>query len=264
VNDEYESLGEYSMEAGGEFEDDFESLEMGLGEEEFEDFEDGMGYEFGSEYEDYEFEATEGEQFLGGLISGLAPVLAKVAPIAIDAIGSMFESEEEGFGQDFEDTEDEMNATMVPVSPANEAIAAQMVSEAAVTESEAEAQGLAGGSTIHILAGTPVKVKKVAPAIVKRVTRMVKVLRKTPKTRKLIPVTVDIVKRTAATLTKKAKKGKPVTNRVAVRTLAKQAKKVLSSPKKTAIAIAKNKHIRKKISKPAIARAEKFELEAFL
>jgi len=246
VSAEFDPLEEFSLEAedGFSLAEDFEDDMM-----EFEDFE-ANGFDY----------SAESDEFLGGLVGSLGSLLPKIAPLALNALGGLFGESE--YEMDGEDSNDEINATIVPgLRSDNDVLSEQMAAEAAVTESEAEAQALAGAIPSCILSHTPAKIKKVAPTIIKDLSKVTRVLRKTSKGRKIVPVIANITKRTVATLAKKAQKGKPITHATASRVLAKQVKKVLTSPKKTAVALSKNKIKRKKLSPTAISRAE--QMEAF-
>lgn len=239
----------------------FESESMSFGEYELtDDFQDEL-MEFGdSEMNGFDYNA-ESDELFGGLFKSIRSILPRVAPIALKALGGLFEEEE--FEADSEDSNDEINATAVPgLRTDNDVLSEQMAAEAAFAESEAEAQALAGAVPACILSHTSPKVKKVTPTISKGVAKIAKALRRTGHGKKIVPVIADITKRTAATLSKKAAKGKPISNSTAKRVLIKQAKKVLTSPKKTAVALSKNKLKRKKINQAAIARAE--QMEAFV
>jgi len=246
VSEEFDPLEEFAFESEGEY---------ALSEE----FEDDL-MEFGN-YETNGFDYSgESDEFLGGLLGSLGSILPKVAPIALNALGGLFGESE--YEMEAEDSNDEINATTVPgLRPDNDVLSEQMAAEAAVAESEAEAQALAGAVPSCILSHTPTKIKKVAPTIIKDVGKITRALRKTGKGKRIVPVIANITKRTVATLVKKAQKGKPITHATASRVLAKQAKRVLTSPKKTAAALSKNKIKRKKLSPVAIARAE--HMEAF-
>lgn len=269
----YEDDFAYGESDFGEFEDD-----LALGESGFADFEDL------DEITDF-----EGDEFFKGLwkkvrrvARRVAPILKTIAPIAGKVVGGAFGGpagmmagsalgsllgnleDEEAFGEfedfeDGEDSEDELGATAIPwLSGDNEALAELFAAEAAEAESEAEAQSLAGGITIHLIAPAPFAIKKVAPILTKRAARLTRLLRKSPSTRPLIKAIPTIQKKTVATLAKKAAKGKPVSPKSAVRVMAKQTRRVLASPKKTATAIVKNNLKRGRINKKAVMRAERY------
>ena len=241
-------LEETEFEHGEEYleldpEDDFAEEDYYAGEE---------GEYF---YEDLE----EGDEFLP-LLAGLAPVLAKVAPMAISALSGMLRETEESFDYEEGDTEDELAAVSIPgLTEVDDAVGEALGAEAAETESELEAAALAGAAAAKATGKTSKKVKKVTPTLVKASAKLTRALRKVPGGRKIVKVVPTIQKKTVAALAKKALKGKPVSKKTAVRVMAKQAKRILKSPKKAAAAIKKNTRKKKKITrKLAVARAEKF------
>jgi len=256
--------------------------EYGIGEaEEFGDFEQSLegGYmenELGEEFADF-----EGDPFLGNVwkkvksvAKKVAPVLKKLAPIAGKVVGgalggpagAMIGSKLGGFVSQLEaeefdgegDTEDELQATTVPgLTQQMEAMAEEFAGESAETENEAEAQSLAGGVTIHILSHAPLAVRRVSPVLVRRSARLAQLLRRSPHTRPLLKTLPSIQKRTAAALAVKASKGKPITPRTAVRTMAKQTMRVMGNPQRTAAALVKNDLHRRRLRRSAVARVER-------
>jgi hypothetical protein len=156
------------------------------------------------------------------------------------------------------DTEDELQATTVPgLSAVQEALAEEFAAESAETESDTEAEGLAGGVTVHIMSNAPIAVRRVSPILTRRSARLAQLLRRSPRTRPLLKTLPTITKKTAATLSAKAAKGKPITPRTAVRTMAKQTMRVMASPQRTATAIVKNDLHRRKLRRSAVSGVER-------
>jgi hypothetical protein len=156
------------------------------------------------------------------------------------------------------DTEDELQATTVPgLTSQQEALAEEFAGESAETESEAEAQSLAGGVTIHILSHAPMAVRRVSPILVRRSAHLAQLLRRSPQTRPFLKTLPMINKRTAATLAQKAAKGKPITPRIAARTMARQTMRVIGNPQRAATALVKNDMHRRRLRRTAVARAER-------
>ena len=249
----------------GSFEADMEGLEFEDPESDFEDdFEDDLEDDFEDDFEnDWEYGADgfaedEADPFFGAILGGLAPLLAKVAPLAINAVSGLLGGSREDDFEDMEDSADELTATHVPgLTTESDMLAEAMGSAASKTRKPAEAQALIGGATAQILSRTPLKVKKNAPTLARAASRLTQALRKSPKSAKLVAVVPNIAKRTAATLTRKAKKGKPVSPKTAVRTMAKQTKRVLGSPKRTTSALKQNRIKAKKLNRRVIAGAER-------
>ncbi len=188
---------------------------------------------------------------IGGLLGG---VIGGPAGAALGGkIGSFVQNMEDA--DDF-DSEDEMDA-MLPVPAFDEGLAESMA-DAASKSRPSDAQALAGALTITITSKTPVEVKQVQPVLASAAGRVAKSLASDPAAKPLVKTLPTIMKQTAGTLRKKAAKGKPVTPKTAVRVMAKQAKRTLSSPKRLEKALASNAVKRRKLDKTAIARAERF------
>jgi hypothetical protein len=233
--------------------------------------------ELGEEFLDF-----EGDPFLGkawrrvkSVARTVAPIAKKLAPIAGKVVGgalggpagaliggklggvvSQLEAEE--FDGEAADTEDELEATSVPgLTPAIEALAEEIAGAAADAESDTDAEGLAGGVTIHILSHAPMSVQRMSPVLVRRSARLARLFRQSPRSRPLVKTLPAINRRTVATLSRKAAKGKPVTPRTAARTMARQAMRTLNSPKRTASAIVRNDLQRRKLRRSTVARVER-------
>ena len=89
--------------------------------------------------------------------------------------------------------------------------------------------------------------QKVSHKIIKGGATLAKVLRKSPRTRPLVPVVPLVARRTGKNLAKQAAKGKKITPKVAAKTMATQTKKVLSSPMTCAKAVVKASQKKKKV-----------------
>ncbi len=117
---------------------------------------------------------------------------------------------------------------------------------AAKASSELEAEALVGAATAKVLPKSP-PVQKVSHRIIKGGATLAKVLRKSPRTRPLVPVVPLVARRTGKNLAKQAAKGKKITPKVAAKTMATQTKKVLSSPMTCAKAVVKASQKKKKV-----------------
>ena len=107
------------------------------------------------------------------------------------------------------------------------------------------------------MSNAPIAVRRVTPVLARRSARLAQFLRRSPQTRPMLKVLPTITKKTAATLSAKAAKGKPITPRTAVRTIAKQTMRVMSNPQRTATAIVKNDLHRRKLRRSAVSRVER-------
>jgi hypothetical protein len=228
------------------------------------------------EFED-EFEA-EGDEFLGKIWAAakkvgkvVAPLAKKFAPQIGSVIGGalggpagaaiggklggfvqQLEAEDEG------ESEDEMNATADV--PATEDQLAESVAVAASKGRPFDAQSLGSQITIFIGQRAPLPVKAVLPVLSQasgNVARML-VQSRDPRARALIRTLPSIQRRTVATLTHKARTGRPVTPRIAARVMAKHAQRTLSSPQAITKALANNAAKKRTLDRKAIGRAERF------
>jgi hypothetical protein len=108
---------------------------------------------------------------------------------------------------------------------------------AAETQSEAEAQALAGAMVplaARIVPRAAPAIMRAAPGLVCGLTGVVNTLRRDPATRPLVRMVPAIVRNTAASIAQQASRGVSVTPQAAVRTLARQTVRVLGSPKQAA------------------------------
>ncbi|MBB3695690.1 hypothetical protein [Sphingomonas sp. BK580] len=259
------------LDGSGEFEFEFESF--GLGE-----FEGAGGDGEYDRESEFEFEGEfEGDEFLGKLWSAakkvgkvVAPLAKKFAPQIGSVIGGalggpagaaiggrlggfvqQLEAEDEG------ESEDEMNARAD--IPATEDQLAEAVALAASRGRAVDAQSLGSQVTIFLGSRAPLPVKAVLPVLSKASGDVARVLvsRRDPRARALVRTLPTIQRRTVATLTHKARRGKPVTPRIAARVMAKHAQRTLSSPQAITRALAGNAAKKRSLDRKAIARAER-------
>ncbi|NMG10276.1 hypothetical protein [Brasilonema sp. UFV-L1] len=216
--------------------------------------------EYASEY--------ESEQFLPLLGS----LVAKVAPMAIQAIGGLisnsrrkhrgkrqrefefeleFESESEyeidpyiakllkslgtGVAQGEGESEAENELESAPMSE-YEVMMESLAYTAAESESEAEAEAFIG-ALVPVAARLFPKasaqvISAITPSLIQGVAQMARVLHKSPKTRPLLRTVPQIVKVTLGTLANQAPQDKPLSRTTTLRVLAGQTAKVLDNPNK--------------------------------
>lgn len=273
LDDEFDMYYDEELEFDEEFED------------EFEDDEDDFADDYDEFYDEEDFEGfdLEGDEFWGSLkkiarkVGGAAKRVAKkLAPIAKrhagkigtviggavagpagaaigGKIGGIVKNLED---EDEYDTEDEMEAVM-PIPALDDSLAEAMAA-AATKAKPSDAQALGGAITITIMSKAPIAVKTVAPALVSASGRIARTMAADPRGKELIRTLPTIVKKTAATLNQKARKGKPVTKGTAARVMTKHAKRTLRSQARLARALANNSAKKRRLDKAAIARAEKF------
>lgn len=271
------------LEAGG----------IGFGGYEVGAFETGDGFDgmfedqFGmmGEFENdgyFEFESDlgelEGDPFFGKIWNGVKKVAKVVAPLAkkfAPQIGTLIGGalggpagaaiggklggvvkSLEGEGE-YED-EGEMEA-QYEGDGMDEAIAESM----ATTGSRADpytAQSMGSALTVTIASRAPGQVKQVLPVLAKAGGDVARALSASndPRAKVLVKTLPTIQKRTIATLTAKARAGKPVTPRTAARVMTKHAVRTLNNPQTLAKALANNAVKKNKLDRAAISRAERF------
>lgn len=109
----------------------------------------------------------------------------------------------------------------------------QIAHEAAYTSNEAEAEALAGALIPIAIRGINTAapaLRTAAPALARATGRLVRALRRSPATRPLIRTVPTILRRTNVALSRAAAAGTPVSPRLAVRTMANQTYRIMSSP----------------------------------
>src|ERR1700686_1345432 len=221
---------ESELEALPEFEDEFEAeLESELESESVDEMEDEAG--------------LEGEGWLG----------------ALGNIASSLLGEKEMEGEDEYESEDEAEISSIrKIYP--DAMMEHLGELAAESESEEEAVehflpliGMAASKLLPVVAKAVAPMaKRALPKIAKALTRatpqltkgvgkVAKVLHRNPQTRHLLRVVPSIARRTVGNIARQAARGRHITPRTAVRTLAKQTRHVLGSPHQRQDALRRHK-----------------------
>jgi hypothetical protein len=197
---------------------------------------------------------------VGGAIGGApgsrgATVGANVGSALGNVLGTLLPQREGEFEDEYEfESEDEGEGEINPLGrvfpglrgpgPANPirrvypgALMEHLGHAAAEAENEAEAEAFIG-ALIPVAAralprATPA-ILRAAPQLARGVTQVARTLRANPATRPLVRTLPTIVRQTATNLAQQAAQGRPVTPRSAVRTLAQQTARVISSPQQSA------------------------------
>ncbi len=209
-----------------------------------------------------EQELEEFTRILAGLRRHL-PLLRRLAPLAARTVlGELdpetLDEDEADLEQPGESEAEAEDEDVVPgLSAEDEALAEALAAAAAVATGEEEAAGLVGGVTILILGPAPIRIRRLTPVLVRRATRLVRLLRRSPATRPLVPVVSTITKATTRRLVRRAAAGRPVTPAVAVGTMARQTARTLGRPRRIARALARNRAQRRRLDPRAIARVER-------
>jgi hypothetical protein len=193
--------------------------------------------EFESELEG-EFEGEmEGEEFLGTIARGIGSLLG--------------EGEFEG------EFEDELNPIR-RVYP--DALMEHLGHAAAAAESEAEAETFIGALiplAARILPRVAPTIMRAAPRLIRGAANVARTLRRHPATRPLVRALPTVVRRTAANIAQQVAQGRPVTPQSAVRTLARQTARVLSSPQQCVQAYRRSRALDRqlhRVARPAAMR----------
>ncbi len=209
-----------------------------------------------------------------GVAKAVAPIAKKLAPWAGKAIGAaiggpagaavgamlgnVVSNLEDGYDGMDADTPDEMDAEEFYMPDSLDDETAEAMAHTASKAKASDAAALAAGAATTLAGKAPAKVKAVMPTVTSASANVAKVMAKHPKAKVLTKTLPTIQKRTIATLSKKAAKGKAVTPAVAKRVMAKHTNKVLNSPAQIAGALAKNETKRRSLNKKAVMSAEKF------
>ena len=259
---------------------------------------DGYDYEDFSSFDDFDGEALyydndyESDEFLKKLWRGakkvagkVAPIAKKFAPIAGKVIGGAFggplgamagsaignvvsnlEDDFDGYASytDTEgesDTEDEMSALdFMDFDSDAEDMAEYMADLAVKAPRPVDTAAAAGAITTALTARAPAKVKAIVPTLSSASARVASAMKKSPQSTVLVRVMPTVAKKTIATLTKKAAKGKPVNPEIAKRVMAKHAVATLTRTPELAKAHASNQAKTRKLNLKAVGRAERFDV----
>jgi hypothetical protein len=125
----------------------------------------------------------------------------------------------------------ELELEVNPVGPVHPQMLMEHLGHAAAeSESEAEAEAFIGALVplaAQVLPRVAPVIMRVAPQLIRGAVRVGQTLWRNPQTRRLVRAVPTIVNRTARTVARQASRGRPVTPQWAVRTLARQADRVL-------------------------------------
>ena len=229
---------EYEMEAHPQFESEFEDE----GELELED-----------ELEDES--ELEGEGWLGAIGNVVGSLLG--------------EQEVEGEFEGEDEFEDEFEGELNPIRKVySDAMMEHLGALAAEAESEEEAVehflpliGMAASKLLPIAARALAPMAKrmlprvakavmrVAPRLTRGVAQIARGLHRRPGGRPLLRAVPAIARRTVHTIAKQAARGRTVTPRTAVRTLAQQTRRVLGHPARRTQALRRHNHVERRFHK---------------
>jgi len=133
----------------------------------------------------------------------------------------------------------------------NEAVA-EMMAEAASQEAHAgEAEAMAGASTVTVISPADRRaLRRILPHLVRGTAILTRILRRRRLTRPVVRAVPSIMRRTVKDLKRQAARGIPITRKRAARAAAKQVRRVLSSPRACAAAIARNVKVSRAYKRP--------------
>jgi hypothetical protein len=223
-----------SLLGEGEGEEEFEEEFEGEGEEEFEEEIEG----------ELEGESGEGEGWLG-TIGNIASSLLGEGEFEDE---SEFEAEGEG---EIEGEREMIHEIAAHELTHNEAVAEMMADAASRETHEGEAEALVGAATITVISPNDRRaLRNILPNLVRLVAILTRILRRRRRTRRAVRALPTIVRRAVKDLKRQAAKGIPITRKRAIRATAKQARRVLKSPKACAAAITRNLRVSRAYKRP--------------
>lgn len=123
-------------------------------------------------------------------------------------------------------------------------------------ESEAEAEAFVGALiplAARLLPQVAPAIMRAAPNLIRGISGVTRQLRRNPVTRPLVRAVPAIVRRTAAGMAQQAARGQPVTPQSAVRTLARQTARVISSPTQCVRAYKRSRALDRRFHRAAAA-----------
>jgi hypothetical protein len=210
-------------------------------------------YEVEGEYEGEE--EVEGEEFLGALLGtaarALAPQARALAPQLLRRVGPAAARtalrggmQTLGLGESEEEGESEGEAILSPIRRVYpDAMMEHFGHAASQARSEAEAEAFIGALiplAARLVPRVAPAIVRAAPGLIRGVAGITRTLRATPATRPLVRTVPTIVRRTARDLARQTARGRQPTPQQAVRTLARQANRVLSNPQQCRQALQRN------------------------
>lgn len=243
------------------------SLLGGSGESQELELETELENELENEFEN-ELELEQGEQFFNfkKLMRRAAPFLKRVAKIAAPLVskavsgilpgpfgalagqgikglaGLLREQESElELEQEFEQEQELGEHEVSNELGEHELMAEAMATYAAQASQELEAEALAGAATTLTLSLADRRaLRRLVPHLVRGASVLTRVLRMNSTTRPWVRLVPTVVRRTARTLRRSAALGRPITRAAAANMMARQTRRVLSSPRYCAAALRRN------------------------
>jgi hypothetical protein len=278
---ELEFEGELEHEHG---EHEFEAeLEHEHGEHEFEG---ELEHEHGEHEFEGELEHEHGEQFFGRAFRGIgrlvqraAPILRSVARVAAPIVGKVVagalpgpfgalasqglnallseHEHEHELGEHEHEHEHELSEHEVSHELGeHEAMAEAMAHYAAQAEHELEAEAMVGAATTVTISRRDRRaLRRLVPHLVRGAAILTRILRLRRRTRPIVRVVPTIIRRTVRSLRRSAAAGRPITRRRAGAIMARQTRRVLSSPRYCSAVLRRNIRASRAVIRPRARRA---------
>lgn len=189
----------------------------------------------------------------------LAPVLEIVVPrvpraLGIDLQDHSWNDGASSFGAEpplFDREAGSEMETVTKVPPVwdaeDEELAEELAAQTGAVPSDAEATALAGGLILHLLAPAPPEVKRLAPILVRRLVRLVRLFRRSSYSRPLVLALPTILRRTVASLMESLANSGQVGQRNASHALALETLWILERPRRTAVVLTRNQILRDRL-----------------
>ena len=182
--------------------------------------------EWESEEEAYSTEDEGEAEFLNTIMNLAQKVLG-----SSDMQEAEAESESEFESEDEDELEEEFANPQARAYP--DALMEHLGHLAAEAESEAEAEAFIAAAiplAAQLLPKALPLISKAAPKLIKAAGRLTRVLRRNPRTRKLVRTVPRMIKRTVGSMAKQSARGRRVTPATATRTFRRQAAQVVGNP----------------------------------
>jgi hypothetical protein len=232
-----------------------------------------------------ELEHEHGEQFFGRAFRGIgrlvqraAPILRSVARVAAPIVGKVVagalpgpfgalasqglnallseHEHEHELGEHEHEHEHELSEHEVSHELGeHEAMAEAMAHYAAQAEHELEAEAMVGAATTVTISRRDRRaLRRLVPHLVRGAAILTRILRLRRRTRPIVRVVPTIIRRTVRALSRSAAAGRPITRRRAGAIMARQTRRVLSSPRYCAAVLRRNVRASRAVIRPRALR----------
>ncbi|MGO9558309.1 MAG: hypothetical protein ACLPQS_09700 [Acidimicrobiales bacterium] len=239
---EFEDELEYEFEDELEFEDEAEAMFANL-------LKGAAGLLGEGEFEDED----EAEEFFGNLFRKALPVLKSIAKVAapmvatavggpmLGKVAGELTSQLESEGESEEELEEELEYEDEAGLTLNQAISELLAARAARSGSAAEAEALVGASVMVALTPEDQRILgDVLPNIIRGAAVLTRVLYGRRGTRQGVRLVPSVVQRTTTGLSRRARRGRPISRRAAATHMATATRRVIGSPRRATRGLQRN------------------------